>query len=772
MKTWRIMFVVFSLGIFTAGVLSFAGAKSAAGVTPEVPRVRPGDPDAGKLHTGNRGQASWVDPQPGHLVHPCGGLLPEPPFSGLSPLAIGYAPGVCTDGYGDIGVWQAGGHNYVVLSGFGLRMFHLFNVDDPYNPVLLHTEPFPAGGYTGTSAFAFKQGNNHYVSATMRGGGTGCGFFVYNVNDPANPQFVGRKSGTDWCTVHEHFVSTDSNGNADYAWLAMSYESGSGMKMVVLDIRNLPAMTETGRYQRPDGVGFVHDVNVIGNRVYLAHWDGGVQVHDKATLASSTNPTPLNPLDGIRPDNFGVHHMVPTSDGNHLLVQDEFINSPSLEKIKIYNIANINAPFYETGIIGNGVAASNSAHNMRIKSISPGHDLLFSAWYEAGTYGFDIDTTGTTPVVTQVFSHRLSQANGGWNNVWGVDYLPCTVHGVNTTCIYSGDMTYGLVVDALGYYPAFDPYLPESTITSPTNGQTISACSVTIQGTAHDYYSGLNQVEVSTDNGATWHTAVGTTSWTYQWTITADGPYTIKARALDVAANYQSPLASVSVNVAYLCGGNNTPTPTNTVPPTLTSVPTSTATNTPVPTSTASATSVPCTISFSDVGPTDYFYEPVRALYCAGAISGYADNTFRPYNNTTRGQVAKIVVLASGLQIDTSGGPHFTDVISTNPFYTYVETAYNRGIISGYDDGTFKWGVNVTRGQLSKIVVLAEGWALDLSGGPHFTDVPSGHPFYGYIETAFNKGIISGYDGNTFHPADFATRGQIAKIVHSAVSAP
>ena len=40
----------------------------------------------------------------------------------------------------------------------------------------------------------------------------------------------------------------------------------------------------------------------------------------------------------------------------------------------------------------------------------------------------------------------------------------------------------------------------------------------------------------------------------------------------------------------------------------------------------------------------------------------------------------------------------------TDTFYSYIETAYNHGIISGYADGTFRPGNNATRGQISKIV--------------------------------------------------------------------
>jgi hypothetical protein len=177
-------------------------------------------------------------------------------------------------------------------------------------------------------------------------------------------------------------------------------------------------------------------------------------------------------------------------------------------------------------------------------------------------------------------------------------------------------------------------------------------------------------------------------------------------------------------------------------------------------------------MNFSDVQPSDYFYVPVRYLYCASVISGYADNTFRPYNNTTRGQLTKIVVLAEGWQLDCPTEPTFIDVPPTHTFYCYVETAVSHDIISGYADGTFRPGNDVTRGQLSKIVVLAEGWPDDCPTPGHFSDVPPTDPFFCYIETAYAHAIISGYSDGTFRPGNPATRGQICKIVYNAVTQP
>src|SRR4029077_20402847 len=80
-----------------------------------------------------------------------------------------------------------------------------------------------------------------------------------------------------------------------------------------------------------------------------------------------------------------------------------------------------------------------------------------------------------------------------------------------------------------------------------------------------------------------------------------------------------------------------------------------------VPTTIPTATPVTCAVSFSDVPPADYFYQAVIYLACNDVISGYPDHTFRPYNNATRGQMTKIVVLGFGVPVDTRGGPHFSD---------------------------------------------------------------------------------------------------------------
>src|SRR5205823_3900082 len=142
------------------------------------------------------------------------------------------------------------------------------------------------------------------------------------------------------------------------------------------------------------------------------------------------------------------------------------------------------------------------------------------------------------------------------------------------------------------------------------------------------------------------------------------------------------------------------------------------------PTSTPTITVTPCAIPFTDVHPTDYFFAGATYLYCKGAISGYQGNVFLPYNNTTRGQLTKIVVLGYSFAIYTPPTPTFRDVPTTQTFYQYIETAYHLNLISGYVCGGvgepcpglyFRPGANSTRGQICKIVYQA---VLNLSCSP------------------------------------------------------
>ena len=279
-------------------------------------------------------------------------------------------------------------------------------------------------------------------------------------------------------------------------------------------------------------------------------------------------------------------------------------------------------------------------------------------------------------------------------------------------------------------------------------------------------------------------------------TVTPTG--TLPTATRTSTATQTSAPATATATATQTSAPTNTSTATQTSAPTNTSTATtvaantSTATSVPSVTRTAVATETPCTIQFSDVqDQTAYYYQGVYYLACRGVVSGYSDGTFKPFNNTTRAQMTKIVTLAFNLALVTPPATGtFADVDSSSVFYQLIETAAARGLVSGYTCG----GINpqtgaaepctagnrpyfrpsnfVTRGQLAKIVVLGAAFPLINPPTPTFTDVPRTDVFYQSIETAVCHGIISGYSDNTYRSNNYAFRGQIAKIVYLAVTNP
>jgi N-acetylmuramoyl-L-alanine amidase len=179
----------------------------------------------------------------------------------------------------------------------------------------------------------------------------------------------------------------------------------------------------------------------------------------------------------------------------------------------------------------------------------------------------------------------------------------------------------------------------------------------------------------------------------------------------------------------------------------------------------------------------------VSGYPCGGSGEPCPGQYFRPNANVTRGQLLKMVVNAAAWSLRNPKDPTFADVPRDSAFYLYIETAYNNGIVGGYPCGGsgepcdptsrpyFRPGNNITRGQLSKVIALAKGYALPHPDRPTFVDVPASHTFFPYIESIYANGIISGYpcggpgepcdqaNRPYFRPSNGATRGQVSKMV-------
>ncbi len=170
------------------------------------------------------------------------------------------------------------------------------------------------------------------------------------------------------------------------------------------------------------------------------------------------------------------------------------------------------------------------------------------------------------------------------------------------------------------------------------------------------------------------------------------GALFLAAGGLWMGANTPRVVASAWPPLGLL---TNTPTEIPSDTPTV--PPANTATVTPTYIFVATPTPTECFIYFVDVPPDGAFYSYVRCLSCRGIVSGYPcggpgepcpGQYYRPGNNVTRGQTSKIVSLAAGFaEVVPSTQQSFEDVAPGSTFWLYIERLSSRGAINGYPCG-------------------------------------------------------------------------------------
>ncbi|MBE9063496.1 S-layer homology domain-containing protein [cf. Phormidesmis sp. LEGE 11477] len=113
-------------------------------------------------------------------------------------------------------------------------------------------------------------------------------------------------------------------------------------------------------------------------------------------------------------------------------------------------------------------------------------------------------------------------------------------------------------------------------------------------------------------------------------------------------------------------------------------------------------------IAFADV-PDGYWAEPyIDALSSRGLISGYDDGTFRPDQPVTRAQTANIVSRTFDLTADKAS-LEFSDVESEYWARESIGEVVRGGFMTGFPDDTFKPNLPVTRAQALTTLVTGLG---------------------------------------------------------------
>ncbi|MDW7669398.1 MAG: S-layer homology domain-containing protein [Bacillota bacterium] len=165
---------------------------------------------------------------------------------------------------------------------------------------------------------------------------------------------------------------------------------------------------------------------------------------------------------------------------------------------------------------------------------------------------------------------------------------------------------------------------------------------------------------------------------------------------------------------------------------------------------------------FTDV-TGHWFIEFLRDIFDRNIIFGYPDRTFRPNNKVTRGEFAAMIIRT--FEIDPIEGSLFDDT-SDNWAESSINGAVGRGIITGYEDNTFRPNAPITREEMAAMISRALKLEEDVVED-YFEDIDKASPWAQLsIRRLGNSKILTGFPDGTFRPKDNLTRAEAVKIIY------
>ncbi len=171
---------------------------------------------------------------------------------------------------------------------------------------------------------------------------------------------------------------------------------------------------------------------------------------------------------------------------------------------------------------------------------------------------------------------------------------------------------------------------------------------------------------------------------------------------------------------------------------------------------------------FGDVGPDEFYSEPVQWFADSGITNGISPGCFGPGHGATRGEVATFLHRYAGRP--GAGSEPFTDVKPGDFFAEPVAWMVSAGITTGATDTTFAPQRNVTRGEvaafLHRFVGQPDG------GAEPFSDVNPTDFFAGAVAWMVSTGVTTGTSATTFDPHRPVTRGELATFLYRVDGSP
>ena len=162
------------------------------------------------------------------------------------------------------------------------------------------------------------------------------------------------------------------------------------------------------------------------------------------------------------------------------------------------------------------------------------------------------------------------------------------------------------------------------------------------------------------------------------------------------------------------------------------------------------------------------YYDAVIDLVEKGVLKGYEDGTFRPYQAITRGQASAMIARALNLDGKNAADPGFLDVSKNDRFYDSIAALVDAGIVDGVTADSFQPNRDVTRAEMAKVIAKAFQLKQNKDLTMVFTDVPMNSWYFGFVKALYDNGVTKGKTETMFAPNEKVQRGQLAAFIYRA----
>lgn len=172
--------------------------------------------------------------------------------------------------------------------------------------------------------------------------------------------------------------------------------------------------------------------------------------------------------------------------------------------------------------------------------------------------------------------------------------------------------------------------------------------------------------------------------------------------------------------------------------------------------------------SFDDVIPGTFYYDAVMWAVKNNITKGTGASTFSPGDGCTRFQIVTFLWRACGCPTAATAAS-FSDVSPSDSFYEAVRWAVERGITNGTGGSSFSPYATCTRAQIVTFLYRAAG-SPTVSSGIRFFDVAPNAFCRDAVAWATERGITKGTSDTTFSPDAACTRAEVVTLLYRTLN--